>query len=128
TDHLKEAPDPAPKAELAPFNELQQLLDGLAEIGERTSDRPAFGAEAMAAAPDTQVAPGPPAARRTQDRSSPTFLIDHTACILCDRCSRACNEVKQNHVIGRTGKGSSAGIGFDLNDSMRESACVQCGE
>jgi NADH:ubiquinone oxidoreductase subunit F (NADH-binding)/CRP-like cAMP-binding protein/Fe-S-cluster-containing dehydrogenase component/NADH:ubiquinone oxidoreductase subunit E len=128
TDHLKEAPDPAPKQELAPFNELQQLLDGLASLGEPTSEQPAFGAEAMAAAGHSQETAGPPAGRRTQDRSSPAFLIDHTACILCDRCSRACNEVKQNHVIGRTGKGRTAGIGFDLNDCMRESACVQCGE
>ena len=34
----------------------------------------------------------------------------------------------ENHVIGRTGKGATAGIGFDLNDPMGESTCVQCGE
>ena len=34
----------------------------------------------------------------------------------------------ENHVIGRTGKGNTAGIGFDLNDAMGESTCVQCGE
>src|SRR5581483_7347287 len=36
--------------------------------------------------------------------------------------------VKNNQVIGRTGKGRSAGIGFDLNDYMFGSSCVQCGE
>ncbi|MDQ2919293.1 MAG: cyclic nucleotide-binding domain-containing protein, partial [Verrucomicrobiota bacterium] len=36
--------------------------------------------------------------------------------------------VMENHVIGRTGKGNTAGIGFDLNDAMGESTCVQCGE
>ena len=41
---------------------------------------------------------------------------------------RACDEVKKNNVIGRTGKGSTAGISFDLNDPMGESSCVQCGE
>ena len=38
------------------------------------------------------------------DASSPVFLVDHSACILCDRCVRACDDVKENHVIGRTGK------------------------
>ena len=62
------------------------------------------------------------------DASSPVFTVDHTACILCDRCVRACDDVMENHVIGRTGKGDTAGIGFDLNEPMGESTCVQCGE
>ena len=41
---------------------------------------------------------------------------------------RACDDVRENHVIGRTGKGATAGIGFDLNLPMGESTCVQCGE
>ena len=60
--------------------------------------------------------------------SSPLILVDPNACILCDRCSRACNDVKQNHVIGRTGKGYTTRIGFDLNDPMGDSSCVECGE
>ena len=52
----------------------------------------------------------------------PVFIVDHTACILCERCSRACGEVKNNNVIGRTGKGATAGISFDLNDAMGESS------
>ena len=58
----------------------------------------------------------------------PSVLVDHSACILCERCMRACDEVKKNNVIGRTGKGRTAGISFDLNDAMGESSCVQCGE
>ena len=62
------------------------------------------------------------------DRSSSLIAIDHDACILCDRCSRACNEVKHNYVIGRNGKGYSTRIGFDLSDPMGKSSCVSCGE
>ena len=62
------------------------------------------------------------------DNSSQLIAIDHNACILCDRCSRSCNDVKQNFVIGRTGKGYSTRIGFDLNDPMGQSSCVSCGE
>ncbi|MFN0019680.1 MAG: cyclic nucleotide-binding domain-containing protein [Pirellulaceae bacterium] len=69
-----------------------------------------------------------PAKVHPQDNSSLLIQIDHSACILCDRCSRSCNDVKHNFVIGRTGKGFSSRIGFDLNDPMGESSCVSCGE
>ena len=57
---------------------------------------------------------------RGRDPSSYVIAVDHNSCILCDRCVRACDEVKQNLVIGRTGKGYTARMGFDLNDPMGE--------
>src|SRR5205085_11742946 len=65
---------------------------------------------------------------KAQDDSSLSILVDHAACILCDRCVRACAEVRDNNVIARQGKGYSATIAFDLNDSMGNSSCVSCGE
>ncbi|MGD8697888.1 MAG: formate dehydrogenase subunit alpha [Gemmatimonadales bacterium] len=65
---------------------------------------------------------------RGQDDSSPVIAVDHDACILCDRCIRACDEVQHNDVIGRTGKGYSAQIAFDFNVPMGDSTCVSCGE
>jgi CRP-like cAMP-binding protein/Fe-S-cluster-containing hydrogenase component 2 len=65
---------------------------------------------------------------RGRDDSSLSIAVDHEACILCDRCVRGCDEVKQNHVIGRTGKGYTTGIAFDLNTPMGSSTCVSCGE
>jgi len=62
------------------------------------------------------------------DDSSPVIRVDHRACILCDRCIRACDEVQCNHVIGRTGKGAGTRIAFDLDLPMGESSCVSCGE
>ena len=62
------------------------------------------------------------------DTSSPVIRVDHAACILCDRCVRACDDVQSNDVIGRMGKGFAAAIGFDLNQPMGESSCVSCGE
>jgi formate dehydrogenase major subunit len=67
-------------------------------------------------------------ARRPTDLSSPVIAVDHQACILCDRCIRACDEIQSNDVIGRTGKGYSAGIAFDLHQPMGASSCVSCGE
>ncbi len=60
--------------------------------------------------------------------SSRTVVVDHDRCILCDRCVRACSEVKPFKVIGHTGKGYGTRISFDLDSIMRDSTCVQCGE
>jgi CRP-like cAMP-binding protein/Fe-S-cluster-containing dehydrogenase component len=71
-------------------------------------------------------------ARRTssrgEDDSSLAIAVDLDACILCDRCIRGCDEIKNNFVLGRMGKGYSAGIAFDLNTPMGDSTCISCGE
>ncbi len=65
---------------------------------------------------------------RGLDDSSLAIAVDHDACILCDRCIRGCDEIKNNFVLGRMGKGYSAGIAFDLNAPMGISTCISCGE
>ncbi len=62
------------------------------------------------------------------DDSNPVIAVNHDACILCDRCVRACDDIQGNDVIGRSGKGYATRIAFDLNDPMGESSCVTCGE
>jgi CRP-like cAMP-binding protein/Fe-S-cluster-containing dehydrogenase component len=61
------------------------------------------------------------------DISNLSIAVDHSACILCDRCVRACGDVAVHHIIGRMGKGSGAKVGFDNNKLMAESGCVNCG-
>ncbi len=118
-DHLKPAPPGSPAMEFAPFNELARAV-------ERNDAKPerfkldVFSKGLPATAPNV--------GRRGMDISSPVFQVDHSACILCDRCVRGCDDVRANQVIGRTGKGVTAGISFDLNDPMGRSSCVQCGE
>ena len=65
---------------------------------------------------------------RGEDMSNPVIAVNHDACILCDRCVRACDDIQGNDVIGRSGKGYTSRIVFDLNDPMGESTCVTCGE
>jgi len=65
---------------------------------------------------------------RGLDFSNPVIAVNHDACILCDRCVRACDDIQGNDVIGRSGKGYSTRIAFDLNDPMGASSCVTCGE
>ncbi|MEO6784778.1 MAG: cyclic nucleotide-binding domain-containing protein, partial [Chthoniobacteraceae bacterium] len=118
-DHLKPAEPPSLEKELAPFNELGRMVERCHAVPARV-------------ALDVFSDPPPTAAanvgRRGLDTSSPVFNVDHSACILCERCIRGCDEVRGNQIIGRTGKGVTAGISFDLNDPMGSSGCVQCGE
>jgi formate dehydrogenase major subunit len=65
---------------------------------------------------------------RSTDNSSPVIAVDHDACILCDRCIRACDEIQSNHVIGRAHRALGTRIAFDLDQPMGESTCVACGE
>jgi predicted molibdopterin-dependent oxidoreductase YjgC len=60
------------------------------------------------------------------DLSSPRICLDRAACILCDRCSRACAAAGHD-VVHRAGKGAETHIVFDWGDSMAFSACVSCG-
>ena len=66
--------------------------------------------------------------RHRVDDSSPVIVVDHAACILCDRCVRGCDELQHNDVITRSGKGAGTHIAFDLDAPMGESTCVACGE
>ncbi|MBA3960412.1 MAG: cyclic nucleotide-binding domain-containing protein [Chthoniobacterales bacterium] len=118
-DHLKPASPPELEEEFAEFNELGQMTRRCG------ADPSRFRMELLSNPPPP---PRPQTGRRGLDASSPVFQVDHSACILCDRCVRACDDVRENHVIGRTGKGITAGIGFDLNVPMGESTCVKCGE
>jgi formate dehydrogenase major subunit len=96
-------------------NERQE---GETDTSSAVDDRSAF-----VVGPSSFVVP-----RRPIDSSSPVILVDHQACILCDRCIRACDEVQSNEVIGRAGKGYWARIAFDHDQPMGQSTCVSCGE
>ncbi|QDU28566.1 Anaerobic dimethyl sulfoxide reductase chain B [Anatilimnocola aggregata] len=123
-DHL---PGLRPATATGEASDLEQLLDKLQQKG--------LGIERTRLAPRrSQGSPkvnghAPLANNASQrDTSSPLIVVDHQACILCDRCVRSCSDIKQNFVIGRTGKGYLTEIGFDLNEPMGESSCVECGE
>src|SRR5690242_17910818 len=97
-----------PKQTTTGDNELLALADGYGVTGD-----------------DTGL---PCGSGRGVDLSSPVIAVDHDACILCDRCVRACDDIQGNDVIGRSGKGYATHIAFDLSDPMGASSCVSCGE
>lgn len=69
----------------------------------------------------------PRAFSRGRDASNPQIAVDHGACILCDRCVRACGAA-EFHVIARMGKGAQTSVAFDVNQPMGDSSCHNCGE
>jgi Fe-S-cluster-containing hydrogenase component 2/CRP-like cAMP-binding protein len=124
-DHLRgQKSEVGGQTEGAPPSEFARLLEEL----NRTIGK----GDAAAKGNGAWLQPGRFAPRQPwslpADDTSPLIHVDPNACILCDRCVRACTDVKQNFVIGRTGKGYTTRIGFDLNDAMGSSSCVECGE
>jgi formate dehydrogenase major subunit len=104
--------DEDPKQTTTGDNELLALAD---QVGANGAGSTADGAL-------------PCGSGRGTDASNPVIAVDHDACILCDRCVRACDDIQNNDVIGRSGKGASTRIAFDLDDPMGASSCVTCGE
>lgn len=90
--------------------------DELARLGRQLSAQP------------ERFAPAAANAMQHEDMSSPVIAVAHNACILCDRCIRACDDVQVNEVIGRSGKGCGTRIAFDNDLPMGKSSCVSCGE
>ncbi len=61
------------------------------------------------------------------DGSRQYFFMDHSRCILCRRCIRACDEVVANHTLGVRERGSRTMVIADDDVPFGESTCVSCG-
>jgi len=61
------------------------------------------------------------------DASRKYFVMDHSRCILCRRCLRACDEIAANHTLGLTQRGARAMVCADDDLPFGESTCVSCG-
>lgn len=109
-----------------PANELQKLAQDFGVASDQRFPRQARFAPP--ARPSPQAPPGQWAPEEPLDTSSPWFIVDRTACILCDRCIRGCGEVRGHFVLGRAKKGRFARIAFDWDSPMGQSNCVKCGE
>jgi formate dehydrogenase major subunit len=61
------------------------------------------------------------------DASRKYFFMDHSRCILCRRCVRACDEIVANHTLGVRERGARTMIIADADVPFGESTCVSCG-
>jgi predicted molibdopterin-dependent oxidoreductase YjgC len=61
------------------------------------------------------------------DDSNPFFLRDYTKCVLCRRCTRACDEINGVEAIGVLWRGFQTKIGTAADGHLQDSPCEFCG-
>ncbi len=69
----------------------------------------------------------PPASRPIDDSKS-FFVLDRDRCILCARCTTACDRVQQIGAIALNGKGHETRVGVFGDGLMADSNCTSCGQ
>ena len=62
------------------------------------------------------------------DDTKSFFILDRDACILCGRCTVACDDVQQIGAIVLLGRGSPTKVGVFGNGSLASSVCTSCGQ
>jgi formate dehydrogenase major subunit len=61
------------------------------------------------------------------DASRKHFVMDHSRCILCRRCVRACDLIVANHTLGVRERGARTLVIADDDVPFGQSTCVSCG-
>ena len=65
---------------------------------------------------------------KPKDDTNPMIIRDHSKCVLCGRCVRACLKVQVNGVIDVAARGSDSFITTFNHTSLKDSNCVYCGQ
>jgi formate dehydrogenase alpha subunit len=90
--------------------------------------RDGFG-QVGAATARHHVTPTWPALHRFEpDTSKSFFVLDREACILCGRCTTACDDVQQIGAISMLGRGHAMKVGVFGDGAMSSSVCTSCGQ
>jgi formate dehydrogenase alpha subunit len=91
--------------------------------------RDGFNQLGTAAARHAIVEPRWPALHRFEtDASKSFFLLDREACILCGRCTTACDDVQHIGAIAMLGRGHAMKVGVFADGAMSASVCTSCGQ
>ena len=92
-------------------------------------DRNGFGQVGEATARHGVLEPTWPALHRSEvDATKSFFVLDRDACILCGRCTVACDEVQEIGAISLLGRGHATRVGVFGDGSMASSVCTSCGQ
>jgi formate dehydrogenase alpha subunit len=70
----------------------------------------------------------PPLHRFAVDDTKSFFVLDREACILCGRCTVACDDVQQIGAISLLGRGHATKVGVFGDGPMASSVCTSCGQ
>ncbi len=91
--------------------------------------RDGFGELGEAASRHVLAAPSHAAKHRFPvDASKSFFVLDREACILCGRCTTACDDVQLIGAISMNGRGHEMRVGVAGDGLMSSSVCTSCGQ
>src|SRR5213083_3169519 len=62
------------------------------------------------------------------DDTKSFFVLDREACILCGRCTVACDDVQQIGAIAMLGRGHAMKVGVVADGLLSSSVCTSCGQ
>src|SRR5512144_2009541 len=62
------------------------------------------------------------------DLSKSFFVLDREACILCGRCTVACDDVQRIGAIAMLGRGHAMKVGVVSDGTLGQSVCTSCGQ
>jgi formate dehydrogenase alpha subunit len=68
------------------------------------------------------------ATERSVDDSNPFFTLDRNYCILCQRCTRTCDEITCANAIEIINRGYESRVSTFGDKPLMESVCQSCGE
>jgi formate dehydrogenase alpha subunit len=93
------------------------------------AQRDGFGQLGVATARHGVLEPAwAPLHRFEPDETKSFFVLDREACILCGRCTVACDEVQQIGAISLLGRGHATKVGVFSDGAMASSVCTSCGQ
>ncbi|HEU5319830.1 MAG TPA: molybdopterin-dependent oxidoreductase, partial [Methylomirabilota bacterium] len=108
---------------------LDLTLSMLTPAGGRAPERDGFGQAGEAAARHGRLPPTwTPLHRHEVDATKSFFVLDRDACILCGRCTAACDEIQRIGAIALTGRGHATRVGVFADGVMASSVCTSCGQ
>jgi formate dehydrogenase alpha subunit len=62
------------------------------------------------------------------DATKSFFVLDREACILCGRCTTACDDVQKIGAIAMLGRGHTMKVGVAGDGTLAQSVCTSCGQ
>ncbi len=105
------------------------VLDLTMSMLTPSPSRPGFGqATAAALRHERPARAWPPLHRHDTDATKSFFVLDRDACILCGRCTVACDEVQQIGAIALLGRGHATKVGVFGDGTLASSVCTSCGQ
>src|SRR5437763_14942376 len=105
------------------------VLDLTLSMLPPSAERAGFAQLGAAAARHGLLEPShAPLHRSDVDATKSFFVLDREACILCGRCTVACDEVQQIGAISLLGRSHAMKVGVFGDGAMADSVCTSCGQ